>query len=105
MANYPPYSPYQGMFQQGYQMPVYQPQTPQQTMQMPQSSINARIVSCREEAVAAQINFDNTPNVFADLSHGMIYVKRFNPMTGCADLNEYKFVQPISEPQKQDQKA
>lgn len=84
MANFPPYfNPYQQPMQ----------------MQTQPSGIPARLVSCREEAVAAQVAFDMTPNLFADLSHGMIYVKRFNPNTGCADVTDFKLqpAQPVAQ--------
>lgn len=102
MANYPPYG------QPMYQQPVYPQQTYQQqwqnrtvqpTYQPPvqqytiQPTIN--MVTCREEAVAAQIDFNPAiVNVYVDAAHGMIYTKQFNPNTGAADFGDYQRIAP-----------
>ena len=98
-------TPYNG--QNGYQQPMqppvqYQPmnyqQQPVQPAQQPKSSIIG--VTCREEVLAAQIPFDPAvKSYFADLGHGMIYLKQFNQNTGSADVYEFQRVisQPIQE--------
>ena len=106
MAAYPPYNPYQytpnvygqqPMYQQPYQQyqtpaPTYQPQ-PQQTVPA-QPNVNVRRVMSREEAVAAQIPFEATVNVFVNRSAGEVYVKSFNMQTGKADFEDYRYVSP-----------
>lgn len=74
---YQPYNPYQHV---GYQ---------QQTAPQPQSSFSCRPVTSREEALAMQTDFLSPGTVMPDLSHGVIYLKRFNPSTGSADFHEF----------------
>lgn len=50
-------------------------------------------VGSREEAVAAQTDYFSAGLVMPDLSHGMIYLKRFNQQTGASDFFEFKAVQ------------
>ena len=50
----------------------------QQSMQQTVSA-QARIVSCREEAVASQVMPDGIPWVFIDHAHSMLYYKRLDP--------------------------
>ena len=87
MANYP----YQ-QYQQTYQPPmqVYQPPR--------QGEFLCRPVTCREEAVGAQVDYFS-PLVMPDLGHGVIYLKRFNPQTGSSDFVEFRASQPEAPPQ------
>lgn len=86
--------------QTGYQ-PMYQPMMPQQRFpqtfqpmqqpgyfpqQAPAQRVNAVLVTSREEAVAAQIPFDNSVNAFINMAAGEVYLKIFNPQTGGANL-------------------
>lgn len=89
--------------QNGYPNPNYPMQYPQQIgnypqpasqQAMPPSGYMARLVTCREEAVAAQL-FDNNPWVFVDEAHGMVYTKRLNSYTNSADFREYQRVDGI----------
>lgn len=110
MANYPAYNPAQP-YGQGYQQPMYpqpwQPRYGQQTYQpapaYPQQMMIrpvVRMVTSKDEAVTAQIEFDPTIiNLFVDMAHGMIYSKRFNPNTGAADYDDYALVVPAQQQQ------
>lgn len=99
----------------GYQMqPTYQPQTYRpiyqpQPMPMPlqqiadPGAVNARYVTSREEAVAAQIVPDGNVFLFYDPTNRMIYAKRFNPQTNSAEFME--FSGPAQQPQQAAQYA
>lgn len=80
-----------------YQQPMPQIQQPQQQM----GGVSARYVTCREEAVAAQILPDGNVWAFLDMPHGMIYTKQINPQTNMADFREYQMVQPAQNPQSE----
>ena len=56
-----------------------------------------RPVTCREEAVAAQVDYFSAGLVMLDLAHGMIYVKRYNSNTGLSDWGEFKYCPPQPE--------
>lgn len=92
MANYPPY-PYGGY--QPMQMP--QMPMPQMAPQMPQNgqmnggglSPMSRPVSSREEAQATAADFSGALMLFPDISHGRVYLKRWNMQTGAADFMEF----------------
>lgn len=56
-----------------------------------------RPVTSREEAVAAQIDFLGPGTIMPDLSHNVIYLKRFNPQTGASDF--YVFALRLPEPE------
>lgn len=84
--------------QSGYQT-LYQPVMPQQRFPQPYQPlpqpgffpqqaqrVNAVLVTSREEAVAAQIPFDNSVNAFINMAAGEVYLKLFNPQTGGASL-------------------
>lgn len=96
MANYPPY-PYGGY--QPMQMPHMTPQMsmPQMAPQMPQNgqmsggglSPMSRPVSSREEAQATAADFSGALMLFPDISHGRVYLKRWNMQTGAADFVEF----------------
>ena len=71
--------------------PVYQPQQ-QMQMNQPQmdpAMVNARYVTCKEEAVAAQIIPDGSAYYFICEAQGRIYSKRFNPAMNTAEFREY----------------
>lgn len=78
------------------------PQPQQQTMQAQQPAQTTggyicRPVTCREEAVAAQVDYFSAGLVMLDLAHGMIYVKRYNSNTGLSDWGEFKYCPPQPE--------
>ena len=83
----------QNAYPQTYR-PIYQPQ-PMQAMQpqMDPGQVNARYVTCREEAVAAQIIPDGNPYYFVNEAQGRIYSKRFNPQLNAPEFKEYVLVQ------------
>ena len=94
MANYPPYN---YMPQQGY-TPGYIPQ--QMPMQAPaQDAFICRPVTCREEAVGTPLADFNRPMLFPDITHGSIYMKRFNPNTGSSDILTFKLSGPDDAPE------
>ena len=100
MANYPPY-PYGGY--QPMQMP--QMPMPQMAPQMPQNgqmsggglSPMSRPVSSREEAQATAADFSGALMLFPDISHGRVYLKRWNMQTGAADFLEFGPVEAVAE--------
>lgn len=71
--------------------PIYQPPQPMQMNQpqMDPAMVNARYVTCKEEAVAAQIIPDGSAYYFICEAQGRIYSKRFNPATNAAEFREY----------------
>ena len=80
----------QSAYPQTYR-PIYQPPQPMQ-MNQPQidpAMVNARYVTCKEEAVAAQIIPDGSAYYFICEAQGRIYSKRFNPATNAAEFREY----------------
>lgn len=90
--NQNPYQPYQqspaytppATFPQRpmYQQPVYQ-----QPM-MQDGAIQARIVSCKEEAIAAPVQ-PGVRTLFLDPTHGAVYSKLIDPQTGVSDFRDY----------------
>lgn len=81
--------------QQAYPAPQNMPQAyPPAAPQQPQQTVNARMVTSREEASAAQIPFDSTINIFINLPADEIYIKRFDMATGGAIFAEYRRGQP-----------
>lgn len=83
--------------------PVYQPQPMQMQQAMDPGAINARYVTGREEAVAAQIIPDGNIYLFYDPTNRRIYAKRFNPQTNSAEFME--FSGPAQQPQQAAQYA
>ena len=79
-AFYPPYGNYQ--------------QTPQPQPMQQNSGFTCRPVTCREEAIAAQVDYFSAGLVMPDLPHGVIYVKRFNSNTGASEFGEFKYAPP-----------
>ncbi len=63
------------------------------------SGIQARFVSGREEAVAANVIPDGSIFIFADRAHGTLYTKQIDPQTGVADFKTYREVpsQPATQ--------
>lgn len=76
----------------------YQPQqqaAPMQTQQTAQTGgYICRPVTCREEAVAAQVDYFSAGLVMLDLAHGVIYLKRFDPNTGASSFHDFKYAPP-----------
>ena len=87
--------------------PNYNPQNfapaPVQPPASVQSGVNTppgylcRPVTSRLEAEAVQVDFLGPGTVLPDLSHGAIYLKRFNPNTGASDFLVFNLETP-SEP-------
>lgn len=75
--------------------PIYQPTQPMQMNQpqMDPAMVNARYVTCKEEAVAAQIIPDGSAYYFICEAQGRIYSKRFNPATNAAEFREFAIQQ------------
>ena len=97
---YPTYFPYQST--QNYFQPQAQsfPQQMQQMPQAPQMGQNGyacRPVTSREEALGVQVDFFGPGAIMPDLSHGVIYLKRFNQQTGGCDLFVFTAEQPKQE--------
>ena len=106
---YPPFSPPYGQ-QPGYvpprmgEMGQGYPQPPQNAPAPSQNQMSgfgtsaqnfgARPVTSREEAVALQVDFLGPGTLMPDLSHGKIYLKRFNPNTGGCDFFTFLLQQP-----------
>lgn len=65
----------------------------------PANGFVTRPVTSREEAVATQVDFFGSGTIMPDLSHGIIYLKRFNQQTGGADFFEFAY-QPHKEPEQ-----
>ena len=88
--NYQPYT--SGYNPGGYrqQTAPVQPQQPAQTT----GGYICRPVTCREEAVAAQVDYFSAGIVMPDLAHGVIYLKRFDPNTGASSFHDFKYAPP-----------
>ena len=102
-----PYQPQQYQPQMPYRhpYPAQQPQMEQPYQPQPQpGALNARYVTGREEAVAAQILPDGNLWIFADAAHGRLYTKQVNPQNGLAEFREY-MLQTAPEPQQPQQTA
>ena len=68
---------------QGYPQPQQMAPAPPQSQQQ---AFATRPVTSREEAVAVQVDFMGAGTLMPDLSHGAIYLKRFNQETGACDF-------------------
>lgn len=84
-------SPRMGEMGQGYPQPPQPAPAPSQSQMgglgsPGGQSFGARPVTSREEAVALQVDFLGPGTLMPDLSHGKIYLKRFNPNTGGCDF-------------------
>lgn len=105
-----PYSPYSYMNYANGAAPVYTPAplpvVNNNTMQnqmptnQPSVAIQGRMVTSREEALGVPVDFTGTPMYFPDMSHGVIYCKKFNMNTGAADFAEFRLFNP--QPQSQE---
>lgn len=74
------------------------PQNAAQTAPVAQSQgFYVRPVTSREEAVASQVDFFGPGTIMPDLSHGVIYLKRFNPQSGASDFFVFTVEQPKEE--------
>ena len=85
-----PQSPYQ------QRMDFLQSAQPAQ-MQPQQSGLQARPVTCREEAVAATV-FPGSPMVFLDRAHGMAYYKAVDAQTNSVEFVDLAVVMPAQQP-------
>lgn len=100
MVNRAPYQPYQPPayrgqgYGQGYTQGMYQPMPQQEMTYQQPGMINARYVSCREEAVAAAVMPDGNVYLFVDSARGRIYAKSVDPNTGYANFREYGAIAP-----------
>ena len=74
-----------------YQQPVYQP-----APMMQDGAVQARLVSGREEAVAATV-MPGSMWLFYDRAHGVIYSKLIDPQTGMPEFKEYADVAPATQ--------
>lgn len=83
---------------QTYQPQIYRPAYQQPVQQMDPGAINARYVTGREEAVAAQIIPDGNVFLFYDPTNRTVYAKRFNPQTNSAEFMEFRGPAPIEQP-------
>lgn len=96
----PAYAPNPG-FQQGYPQQMYSQQRMDylQSMQQPQQTqqlgdLQARIVTSREEAVAAQVLPNGVPFVFYCPTRQEVYMKRIDPQTNMAEFADFGRIQP-----------
>ena len=109
-GNYNPIQPFATRNDvQGYQPPqamqAMQPvQAPTQPQQGNPPAFYCRPVASREEALGVPVDFMGSPMFFPDLAHGVIYLKKFNPNTGAADIAEFR-VQPQQEQRPAEQTA
>ena len=109
-GNYNPIQPFAPRGDaQGYQPPqamqAMQPvQAPTQPQQGNPPAFYCRPVASREEALGVPVDFMGSPMFFPDLAHGVIYLKKFNPNTGAADIAEFR-VQPQQEQRPAEQTA
>ena len=97
---YPQMNPYPSQaFMRYGQNPYQQPAAPQSMPQQVQGYSPASMpVSSKEEAMAAPADFSGAPMVFADFSHGKIYLKQWNNQKGAADFVIFApEVQAVSE--------
>ena len=69
------------------QQPYYQQPQPVQTASLV-------MVTKKEEAVAAQIPFDDVPHFFANWGAGEVYAKVFNPNTCTSELLPFALIRP-----------
>ena len=75
-----------------YQQPIYQPQP-----MMQDGAVQARLVSGREEAVAAAV-MPGSLFLFFDRASRKVYAKLIDPQTGMPDFREYAEAQPEQAP-------
>lgn len=87
--------PYPGTQNPYIQRTQYQPQMYQQQAQpmMQDGAVQARLVSGREEAVAAAV-MPGSLFLFFDRASRKVYAKLIDPQTGMPDFREYAEAQP-----------
>lgn len=105
-SSYPPYAP---QYSQSYPQQMYAQQRmdylqsvqqPQQVQQIQQpGDLQARIVTSREEAVAAQVLPNGVPFVFYNPNRQEVYLKRIDPQSGAAEFADFGRIQPQQIPQ------
>lgn len=99
---------YQPQYNPGYQPQQAYPQRmtymqPAQPVQ--QNGLQARAVSCREEAVAATV-FPGSPVIFLDRAHGMAYYKAVDAQTNAVEFVDFTVAMPMQQaPQQMQQPA
>lgn len=86
----PQYNPGFQQSQQAYQQRMNFLQSAQP---MQQSGLQARPVTCREEAVAATV-FPGSPIIFLDRAHGMAYYKAVDAQTNAVEFVDLAVVMP-----------
>lgn len=103
----PAYAPNPG-YQHGYPQQMYAQQRMdylQSIQQPPQAQqpgdLQARIVTSREEAVAAQVLPNGVPFVFWNPNRQEVYLKRIDPQSGAAEFADFGRIQPQQMPQAQ----
>ena len=80
-------------------IPAFQPASaPAPQNGQTQGIFGVQPVTSREEALAVIADPLSAGVLLPDLSHGVIYVKRFNPNTGASDFGEFQLVQPQAAP-------
>ena len=76
-------------------VPVYgQPSAPAPQNGQISGNYAVQPVTSREEALAVIADPMSAGVLLPDLSHGVIYLKRFNPNTGSSDFAEFAYAQP-----------
>lgn len=76
-------------------IPAFQPASaPAPQNGQTQGIFGVQPVTSREEALAVIADPLSAGVLLPDLSHGVIYLKRFNPNTGASDFGEFVFVPP-----------
>lgn len=96
-------NPYYQQPQRGTYLPQqYQPlyQQPVQQPMMQDGMVQARFVSGREEAVAANV-IPGSLCLFIDRANHKIYTKLIDPQTGMPDFKDFGEIQPEQPPQMQ----
>lgn len=95
------YTPAQPRFDQMPANPPQQPNAPQGQNMGQNQGFYIRPVTSREEAVASQVDFFGPGTIMPDLSHGVIYLKRFNQQSGSSDFFAFNIEIPKEEPPAQ----
>ena len=85
---------YQNQYMPTYGQNQYQQyqnyQQPTQQITQQNNGYSAIPVTSKEEALAVPVEYFSLGKVMVDLTHGTVYLKRFNPNTGASDF--YRFV-------------
>ena len=92
-----PQMPSPGFYGSPAPAPVYSSPPPTAAGNGPISGgFGVQPVTSKEEALAVIADPMVAGVLMPDLSHGVIYVKRFNPQTGASDFGEFAYVQSKS---------